>query len=305
MGAAKTWNKFRMKLISSFLVGALGYAQQNRPTPKNPDQCFAKNTDIDGNFGRRNVVEDFENVYSAEACQNHCKSYRSQGCKYFVWEKNDFECTLYNDLGELEHDEDEQEKYVGEVDGCLPCFRQGWDYIVDRAPRNNLVGAGHVASVANIFNCAKLCKYSSECTMVSFNQVNGDCYLKNQEAVNADAVFDKEFQTAQQICANNRCVLQNRNYENGYFTRYDIITRKVSGSIPGVATPADCQTMCRNVKECGFWTWDRDDNNCYLVKSDYWLEYSEDKVSGSRDCAEETQGQDFFGMQNFGSDYYG
>ena len=38
------------------------------------------------------------------------------------------------------------------------------------------------------------------------------------------------------------------------------------------------QQICQHVKECGFFTWDRDDNKCYLVKSDYYLEPSDDKL---------------------------
>ena len=47
--------------------------------------------------------------------------------------------------------------------------------------------------------------------------------------------------------------------------------------------------MCQAVKECGFWTWDKDDNKCYLVKTEKYLEPSDDKISGSSDCIEFTE----------------
>ena len=54
-------------------------------------------------------------------------------------------------------------------------------------------------------------------------------------------------------------------------------------------------------QECGFFTWDRDDNHCYIVKSDYYLEPSDDKVSGSRDCIDQSTGVGGFdGMTQWG-----
>ena len=92
--------------------------------------------------------------------------------------------------------------------------------------------------------------------------------------------------------------IQNRNYPNRWYKRYDIIGRSVSGSIPGAASAHNCHKMCQMVKECGFWTWDKDDNNCYLVKSDYYLEPSADKISGSADCIPESMGHHGFNQMN-------
>jgi len=293
-----------MKLLSSLVIAASAYrnlGQGSGPTPNQPEQCFAQHVDIDGNLFRTNVVEEFEDVYKIQDCQRHCQQYRSQGCQYFVWEENDFDCTLYNGLSGLEYDEDDQGKWMGPVDGCLGCHRQGWDYIVDRAPKNNLVGNSAVHGVANVFKCAQICYKSSECEFVSYNRESQECFLKNGEATQADAAYDTRFQTSKAGCTQRQCVLENRNYENGWVTRYDIITRKVSGSIPGVASPTECQQICQHVKECGFFTWDRDDNHCYIVKSDYYLEPSDDKVSGSRDCIDQSTGVGGFdGMTQWG-----
>ena len=87
---------------------------------------------LSGNLFRTNVVEEFEDVYKIQDCQRHCQQYRSQGCQYFVWEENDFDCTLYTGLSGLEYDEDDQGKWMGPIDGCLGCHRQGWDYIVGK-----------------------------------------------------------------------------------------------------------------------------------------------------------------------------
>ena len=112
---------------------------------------------------RTNVIEDFSDVYRIQDCQAHCQKYRSRGCQWFVWEAHDFDCTLYNGLSGLEFDEDSQEKWVGPIDGCVGCHRPGWDYVIDRAPANNLVGNSAVHGVSNIFKCAQVCQLSTTC----------------------------------------------------------------------------------------------------------------------------------------------
>ena len=46
----------------------------------------------------------------------------------FIFEEVESKCTLYNELGHIEYDEDDSKKIMGLVDGCLNCFRNGWDY---------------------------------------------------------------------------------------------------------------------------------------------------------------------------------
>ena len=116
-----------------------------------------------GNFMRSNVIEEFNPVYSAAECQNNCQKHRGRGCKYFVWEANDFDCTLYSGLSGLEYDKDDQGKWLGPVDGCIGCHREGWDYIQDRAPENNLVGNGNVGGVTNVYKCAQVCQFTNDC----------------------------------------------------------------------------------------------------------------------------------------------
>jgi len=288
-----------MKLLSSFLISAFGFQVPPASNTNNLEICFAKDVDIDGNLFGRNVVQKFEDIYSAQECQRHCQNHRAAGCQYFVWEANDFDCALYTGLSGLEYDQDDQGKVMGPVDGCLPCHRDGWDYIVDRAPGNNLVGNGRIAGVSNIFKCAQVCKYSNDCSYVSFDKTNLKCYLKTSEARQADAAYDENYQTSGKGCANSNCVVENRNYQNRWFKRYDIITRKASGGIPGVPNPTMCQRLCQEVAECGFWTWDKDDNTCYIVKEATYLEASDDKISGDRNCIPRADGhQNLMGLQS-------
>ena len=42
------------------------------------------------------------------------------------------------------------------------------------------------------------------------------------------------YASAQKSCKNDSCVKKNVNYENGYFTWYDIITRGFDNYIPGL-----------------------------------------------------------------------
>lgn len=284
-----------MKLLSSVLAVTSAFQMPQTPQQicnpqactRNPGACFAKDVDIDGNLWRSNVIADIENVPNQVRCQEHCQQQRSKDCQFWVWEARDLECTLYTDLNEMEYDEDSQMKWMGPVDGCIGCHRDGWDYMVDRAPKNNLIGQKCVHSVTNVFQCSKICTLSTECFYASFHKKSGKCYLKNSDA-SKGIVFDEEYETVVQNCdsRNQGCVLENHNYENGYFSKYDIITSKTSGGIPGVSTPHLCHTMCQNVKECNFWTWDKDDSHCYLVKSAEYLEASSDKISGDRNCVE-------------------
>ena len=177
-----------MKCLSLFLIAVSGLQQ---PTPNNPVQCFARDIDIEygqfivdlfekfkslttlsntlyfsGNLIRSNVIEEFNPVYSAAECQHHCQQHRGRGCAFFVWEANDFDCTLYSGLSGLEYDQDDQAKWLGPVDNCIGCHREGWDYIQDRAPQNNLVGNGNIDGVTNVYKCAEVCQLSADCYYV-------------------------------------------------------------------------------------------------------------------------------------------
>ena len=61
-------------------------------------------------------------------CQKHCQQWADRGCVAFIFEEAESKCTLYNELGHIEYDEDDSKKIMGLVDGCLNCFRNGWDY---------------------------------------------------------------------------------------------------------------------------------------------------------------------------------
>ena len=79
--------------------------------------------------------------------------------------------------------------------------------------------------------------------------------------------------------------LQNIEYENGYFTTYDLIS-STGLAIPGVETPQICANICDLTMEnggCSHFTW-QEGGYCYLVDNESSLEYDSDKISGARKC---------------------
>ena len=48
--------------------------------------------------------------------------------------------------------------------------------------------------------------------------------------------FDDDYDTATRGCIKPECVKPNTEYANGYFSRYDIISRGIDGYIPGYFT---------------------------------------------------------------------
>jgi len=265
-----------MKLLATFIA-----ATSARRAVIPPEQCYAKDVDIDGNTFRTNVVEDVFPVYNAADCQAHCARWQSRGCEFFVWEAQTSQCTLLTDIGHIESDIDTNTKWMGQAQGCLPCFREGWDY-VQTVSKYNMNGYGYIEDVENIFKCTKICLQVGDCHHASFDTKNNRCYLKNAKGPEG-VVYDSDFQTAPQHCQSNSCVLQKENYKNGYFTRYDVIGRTALAPIPSVASPQACQIICRSTKSCTNFTW-QEGNNCFLVNNAGALEYSSDKISGSRDC---------------------
>jgi len=266
-----------MKLLATALATVNAFVQSQ-------NECYAPNVDIDGNYFRTNIVETIKAVYSPQECQGHCQKWAKRGCVAFVYEEAKSKCTLVKDIGEIEYDEDSSLKVMGQVNGCLPCFRLGWDYVND-ASRSNLQGKGYIASVPDVYSCAKICSYVEDCEFVSYRKPNKKCFLKKSGADHG-IEFDDDYDTATSGCRAENCVKRNTEYANGYITRYDIIGRMVNSYIPGVKSPADCQQICRQTTDCTNFTWQEGDY-CYLVSTNYWLEYGSDKISGSRDCMQQ------------------
>ena len=50
---------------------------------------------------------------------------------------------------------------------------------------------------------------------------------------------DDDYDTATRGCTNQSCVQTDIEYANGYFTRYDIISRGLDGYIPGMISAYD------------------------------------------------------------------
>ena len=57
----------------------------------------------------------------------------------------------------------------------------------------------------------------------------------------------------------------------------------VAQLILGVKTPFDCQMICKFTTDCTNFTWE-DGGYCHLVNKPDWLEWDDNKISGSRDC---------------------
>jgi len=269
-----------MKLTATLLAASAQAIQM----PTN-NECYAANIDIDGNFARTNVVEVIKAVYSPQDCQAHCQKWKRRGCVAFVYQEAKSKCELFKDIKHIEYDEDSKVKVMGNVDGCLDCFRAGWDYVVDNSGAN-LQGASHVAAVPNVYACAKICSIVDGCEQVSYRKTNKKCFLKSAKAVQG-IEYDGDYDSATSGCNNPSCVKENTEYANGWVTNYNIIGRAPSGYIPGVSTPASCQQICRQSDDCKFFSW-QEGGYCYLVSTDYWLEYASDKVSGSRNCMQKS-----------------
>ena len=47
----------------------------------------------------------------------------------------------------------------------------------------NMQGMGYIESVADIFNCAKICKFVKGCELVSLHKGKNRCYLKTADAI--------------------------------------------------------------------------------------------------------------------------
>jgi len=230
------------------------------------------------------VVETLKAVYSPQECQEHCKRWEKRGCQNWVFQEAKSKCELYKDIKQIEYDEDSKAKIMGNVNGCLPCFRSGWDYVKDSSGAN-MQGSSHVAKVPSVFACAKICSLVDNCELVSYRKKNQKCFLKSKDA-HQGIQYDNDYDSATSGCTNNNCVKANTEYANGYVTNYNIIGRAPSGYIPGVKSPADCQQICRQTTECKNFSW-QEGGYCYLVNTGYWLEYDNDKISGSRDCMQQ------------------
>lgn len=159
---------------------------------------------ISGNLFRTNVVEDVKPVYTAQGqpnyihfrrstsldseCQGHCQRWAGRGCVAWVFEEAKSSCTLYNGIGQIEYDESSGglgyqsgSKVMGPVQGCLPCFRAGWDYVTNGSGAN-MQGNGYIEQVPDVFSCAKICAHVDGCALVSFRKTNNKCYLKTADA---------------------------------------------------------------------------------------------------------------------------
>ena len=70
---------------------------------------------------------------------------------------------------------------MGPVEGCLPCYRKGWDYVTNGSGAN-LQGNGYIDEVPDLFSCVNICKLVENCELVSFLKTNSRCYLKTVDA---------------------------------------------------------------------------------------------------------------------------
>jgi hypothetical protein len=252
----------------------------------NEDACCEKNIDIDGSLFRRNVVDDLPDVESASLCKSACRQNRPD-CQYYIYERVTKNCVLYKGISNIEYDDDSDEgKCIGHVDKCqaTECKRPGWDY-VKTGSGQNIVQYRAVFDVPDIFTCLKICRLTPDCHHVSYKTTKTRCHLKNSNALDGREE-DFNYKSAARCCDKEACVYRGVEYENTWKTSYDIIKYSATASIPNVAQPEDCDKICQLIPSCQFWTYELPEKNCYLVRSNTGLEYSEDKVSGSRKCTE-------------------
>ena len=125
--------------------------------------CYAKNVDIDNSWTGSNIVDELTNFKSAASCQQKCAQRKNEGCEYFVYQEATKECSLYNNLNNIEYDDDKDEENVmGLAEGCLPCYRHGWDYI-KTGSGHNLVSYRAIHGVTKALSCAKICNLVPSC----------------------------------------------------------------------------------------------------------------------------------------------
>lgn len=272
--ARGSWGNIPQQIGGGFAQEIIG--------PHLPEKCFMRDVDIDGNLWRSNVVADSTRVFSAAACQQSCKDFQAAGCKFFVWERDSNECTLYKDVEHIEHDVDDDVKFMGPRDGCHGCHLEGFDYF-QRHGRNSLVGYQRIETVLTVFDCAEICEYADECEYVTFDKTKKYCYLKTAEARRYQEA-NADFDSAESGCRNGYCVMTNAELTDSMWSNYDVVTRSPNGGVEGVRDDDDCHKICQVVADCRFWTYDQDDRICYLVKDATMLEYSADKISGKKDC---------------------
>ena len=145
------------------------------------DKCYAKSIVISGSYFRSNMLKSIENTYSPQSCQVHCQQWAQQGCEYFVFDRSNNECALFHDMYNIHFDASNDQKYVGQREECLPCFRKGWDYIVTGSG-NNIAGHRYIERVPSVGHCAAICKLVTDCKYVSFDTQATLCYLKDKDA---------------------------------------------------------------------------------------------------------------------------
>lgn len=243
--------------------------------------CFAEHVDIDGNLFKTNVVANLYDVPSSQKCQQECQ--HQNECEYFVYEAATRNCDLYHDMENIEYDEDDDElKIMGPSSGCLPCYKSHWDY-VQNGSGHNLVGYGAVYGVKSTTKCSLICSQVPECAFWSHNHGNQRCYLKSADGRKGLAT-DYDYNSGAKNCITANCIRRGKNYEDGYFTSYNVIGNGATELIPGVTNPEVCQSLCQLVDACTHWTLDQDDQGCFLVDSPEALEFSDDKISGPKSC---------------------
>jgi len=246
------------------------------------EKCFARGIDIKNSFDS-NVDNTILQVHTRDGCERLCQLAIKKGCKFFVWNQLKFQCTLFKGIEHIVYTGDSH-RLIGSVEGCLGCYRTGWDYI-KAGNGYNLQGHGSVWSVPDINSCARICYNSYGCKYVSFHARTGNCYLKTADAEEADSMlYDKEYKSCRASGSGCVAILDEVNFADGFFGSYDVIGSGASAPIPGVSTASDCQEICLWTNKCKYWTWDKEHRNCYLVSQQNSLRYSDGKISGSRNC---------------------
>ena len=125
----------------------------------------------------------------ASDCQAYCHDWKGHDCVAWVFEEAKSACTLYNAIDHIEHDEfsggigyEVGPKVMGPVEGCLPCYRKGWDYVTNGI-RANMQGNGYIEEVPDLFSCVNICDLVDDCKLVSFDKTNSLYYLKTADGL--------------------------------------------------------------------------------------------------------------------------
>eukprot|EP00915_Cephaloidophora_sp_WS-2016_P011987 GHVH01017444.1.p1 GENE.GHVH01017444.1~~GHVH01017444.1.p1 ORF type:complete len:885 (-),score=98.48 GHVH01017444.1:626-3280(-) len=258
------------------------------------------------------IAEDYDNsapdlmnewaVFSAEKCQTICQE--NALCGSWVWVRDDTGCYLKVGEGTLFRSKAIGPKVFGGLAFCdgddVSSFErpilQG--VLINEEPINEQTFDLSVGVwLPHFTDCGDLCELHPLCQTWTFIASNNQCYLKVFHT-NVTTVAEIETHLVDGIFSGGFDV-------NAPFLSDDLLSKKIPTDCfePGVnyngfdltsfwtATPIDCSHQCNNDTQCLYFTYNPENNMCFLKFSNDGRAFTPiakqgKLISGSRDCPE-------------------